>query len=143
MSEPPYVPRPGPQPGGHGFQSYGSQGYVFQVGDIGITNDSIVTYNGTAPLAGSSWMALDHSRTEDKIPTWAIVLAVLFFILCFLGLLFLLVKEKRISGYVEVRVQSGNFWHVTQIPVSAEGHVDYLLGQVSQIQAFAYRQGSF
>ena len=43
------------------------------------------------------------SRTEEKIPAHAIVLAVIFFIFCLLGLLFLLMKEKTTTGFVRSR----------------------------------------
>ena len=129
-SEPPYVPGPAAP----------VAGYIFQIGDVGVTTDTIVTYHGTAPLAGSSWFALDRSRAEDKLPTWAIVLAVVFAVFCLLGLLFLLVREREVSGHVEVRVQSGTFWHVMQLPVTADGQVDYYLAQVGQIQAYAQQR---
>ncbi len=128
---------PGPQYG-HPAPS----GYLYQVGDIGVTADSIVTYRGTAPLAGSTWLALDHSKVENKIPVWAIVMAVVFASLCLIGLLFLLVKEEQTTGFVEVRVQSGQFWHVTHIRVVDAGHAPWVLNQVGQIQATAYQAGT-
>lgn len=114
-------------------------GYLYQVGDIGVTADAIVTYRGTAQLSGSTWIAIDQSRTEDKIPTWAIVMAVIFASACLLGLLFLLIKEQRTTGHVEVRVQSGEFWHVTHVPVIDAGHVPWVMNQVSLIQSQAHR----
>ena len=68
-------------------------------------------------------------------------MAVIFAMACFLGLLFLLVKEEATTGYVEVRVQQGQFVHVTHIPVSSRANVDYVMVQVGQVQAFASRQG--
>ncbi|MEL7156340.1 MAG: hypothetical protein AAFN30_07050 [Actinomycetota bacterium] len=124
----------GPQPG-----PVAPAGYLYQVGDIGVTADTIVTYRGTAPLAGSTWLAIDQSRVEEKIPVWAIVMAVIFASLCLIGLLFLLVKEQQISGHVEVRVQSGEFWHVTHVPVIDAGHVPWIMHQVSLIQTQAHR----
>ena len=129
---------PNAVPGPH-YGNPAQSGYLYQVGDIGVTVDSIVTYRGTAPLAGSTWLVLDHSRVENKIPIWAIIMAVAFFSFCFLGLLFLLVKEEQVTGYVEVRVQSGPFWHVTHIRVVDPGHAPWILNQVSQIQAAAHQ----
>ena len=117
-------------------------GFVFQLGDIGVTNDTVVTTSGNVALVGTSWFARDYSRTEDKIPTWAIVLAVVFAVFCLLGLLFLLVKEKTTTGYIEVQVQSGQFRHVTHIPVWTQAQVDYWMMQVGQVQAFAHRQAT-
>ena len=68
---------------------------------------------------------------------WAIVLAVVFALVCLLGLLFLLVKEKYTTGYVEVSVQAGNLVHATQIPVSSQYQVAQIRQQVSQAQTLA------
>ena len=110
---------------------------VLTIGDIGVTRNWVVTPNGTARLDGSQWIARDMTRTESKIPTWAIVLAVVFALVCLLGLLFLLVKEKYTTGYVEVSVQAGNLVHATQIPVSSQYQVAQIRQQVSQAQTLA------
>ena len=110
---------------------------VLTIGDIGVTRNWVVTPNGTARLGGSQWIARDMTRTESKIPTWAIVLAVVFALVCLLGLLFLLVKEKDTTGYVEVSVQAGNLLHATQIPVSSQYQVAQIRQQVSQAQTLA------
>jgi hypothetical protein len=114
---------------------------VFQIGDIGVTNDTIVTPIGQAPVAGSVWVGYDYTRSTQKIPVWAIVMAVIFAVFCLLSLLFLLVKEEETSGYVEVQVQQGQFVHVTHIPVRSRFEVDNLMMQIGQVQAFASRQG--
>jgi hypothetical protein len=110
---------------------------VLTIGDIGVTRNWVVTPNGTARLGGSQWIARDMTRTESKIPTWAIVLAVVFALVCLLGLLFLLAKEKYTTGYVEVSVQAGNLFHATQIPVSSQYQVAQIRQQVSQAQTLA------
>jgi len=110
---------------------------VLTIGDIGVKRNWVVTPNGTAGLGGSQWIARDMTRTESKIPTWAIVLAVVFALVCLLGLLFLLVKEKYTTGYVEVSVQAGNLVHATQIPVSSQYQVAQVRRQVSQAQTLA------
>lgn len=102
---------------------------VLTIGDIGVSRHWVVTPNGSALLAGSTWIARDMSRTESKIPTWAIVCAIVFALACLLGLLFLLAKEQTTTGYVEVSVQQGSLYHVTQIPVSSP----YQLAQVRQL----------
>ena len=45
--------------------------------------------------------------------------AVLFFLFCLLGLLFLLVEEERTTGSVQITVSAPDLLHVTQIPVAA------------------------
>jgi hypothetical protein len=111
--------------------------FVLTIGDIGVSQSWIVTPNGKAPLKDSQWIVLDHTRTETKIPPYAIVLAIIFALACLIGLLFLLIKQTVISGYVEVSVRSGSLAHVTQIPVSTEGTVRQVRQQVSQAQSLA------
>lgn len=55
--------------------------------------------------------------------TSSIVMTVLFVWICFLGLLFLLVKERRLSGWVTVTVQSPAGYHATQVAVSAPAQI--------------------
>ncbi len=112
-------------------------GFLLTVGDVGVTATDIVTPNGTAALAGSTWIVSDMSVTERRIPTWAIVCAIVFALACLLGLLFLLVKEDVTRGYVQVSVRSGDLSHMTQIPVTTPVQVAQIRGQVAQAQALA------
>lgn len=127
------VPKPaaGPSP------AQGQDPIILTIGDIGVTQHWVVTPNGSAPLAGSQWIGRDMTRTETKIPAWAIVLAIIFFLACLVGLLFLLVKEKTTTGHFEVSVRSGALYHVTQIPVSSEFQMTQIRGLVNQAQTFA------
>ena len=135
---PPEVAPPAvPQPAGDLQSPDATDPIVLTIGDIGVTRNWVVTPNGTARLGGSQWIARDMTRTESKIPTWAIVLAVVFALVCLLGLLFLLAKEKYTTGYVEVSVQAGNLFHATQIPVSSQYQVAQIRQQVSQAQTLA------
>jgi hypothetical protein len=112
--------------------------FILTIGDIGVTQTQIVTPNGVAPLAGSSWVATDMSVTQSKIPTWAIVLAVVGAVFtCLLSLLFLLAKENATSGYVQVSVRSGELTHTTQIPVTDPYQVTNVRGSVAQAQLLA------
>ena len=64
--------------------------------------------------------------TRETIPTWAIVCAVVFFVFCFLGLLFLLAKERHTEGFVQVVVQGPHLLHTVQLPVWSQEQVwDY------------------
>jgi hypothetical protein len=112
-------------------------GFLLTIGDIGITADSIVTANGNAPLAGSQWIFTDRTNSEQKIPSWAIVMAIIFTLACLIGLFFLLVKETRITGYAEVSVRSGSLVHMTQLPVRNEGDIARYRGMVAQAQSLA------
>ena len=110
---------------------------VLTIGDIGVTRYWVVTPNGSAPLAGSTWIPRDMTRTDSKIPTWAIVLAVIFALFCLVGLFFLLVKEQVTRGYFEVTVTSESLMHTTQIPISREFQVAQMRQLVSQAQSMA------
>lgn len=59
-------------------------------------------------------------QTTVGIPAYAILLCILFFVFCLLGLLFLLIKEERTTGHVSVTVQGPNFMHTTYVPVSSQ-----------------------
>jgi len=109
------------QPGG----STAQQGLV-SLGDIVCTDAQVITPSGTVPLGQVTWAFADMSRTTRAIPVWAIVCAVLFFVFCFLGLLFLLAKEDRTEGWVQVVVQSPGFVHTVNLPVASVAQVaDY------------------
>lgn len=112
--------------------------FVLTIGDIGITTDGlVVTPNGTAPLRSTRWIALDQSMTTRTIPSYAIVLAVVFALFCLLGLLFLLIKEDRTTGYVLVSVSGDHLQHSTQIPVTSPFAVAQVRQLVAQAQSMA------
>ncbi len=113
------------------------EAFAVTIGDIGVSKHRIVTPNGTAQLAGSQWIVRDMTRTDTRIPGWAIALAIIFAFACLLGLLFLLVKERTMSGYVEVQVQSGSLIHVTQIPASDPRQIAYVRQLVAYAQSMA------
>jgi hypothetical protein len=94
------------------------QGLV-QIGDIVCTQTEVITPSGRRPINTVVWSFTDMSQTTQSIPAWAIVLAIIFFVFCLLGLLFLLVKENRTTGWVQVTVQGDRFLHQVQLPVSS------------------------
>jgi hypothetical protein len=89
------------------------------LGDITVSRSWLVTPGGNAPIAGATITVTDLSRTESRIPPWAIVLAVIGALFFLLGLLFLLVRETFTTGSLQVTVQNGSFFHATQIPVQS------------------------
>jgi hypothetical protein len=93
-----------------------SEPTLITLGDIGCSEHYVHTPNGSFPLAGSSWIVTDNTSTQTKIPAYAIVLAIVFFVFCLLGLLFLLMKEQVTTGYVVVSVQGPGLYHTMQIP---------------------------
>ncbi|KPI33204.1 hypothetical protein OV450_6654 [Actinobacteria bacterium OV450] len=145
-------PAPGYQPtvGGAGFpaqppmtppaypgapQAGGGSGLA--LGDITIAGDQIITPSGPMPLKGAMWNATDFSRTETKIPTHAVVLAIVFFLFCLLGLLFLLMKEKTTTGYIQVTVTSGGRHHSTMIPAVDASTFPWVMNQVNYARSLS------
>ncbi|MFB6606291.1 hypothetical protein ACFCXR_37270 [Streptomyces noursei] len=126
---PPGTPPP-PPPGGFPGQQPPVGGMTLSLGDIAVSGDTVMTPAGSMPLRGAVWTATDMSRTEEKIPTHAIVLAVIFFFFCLLGLLFLLMKERTTTGFVQVTVNSQGRHHSTMIPVQSREQVMFVLNQV-------------
>ncbi|GGP36381.1 MULTISPECIES: hypothetical protein [Streptomyces] len=110
---------------------------VLSIGDITVMNDAIVTPSGSMPLKGAVWTATDMSRTEEKIPPHAIVLAIIFALFCLIGLLFLLMKEKRTTGFVQVTVTSGGRHHSTMIPAMGPHTFPAIMGQLNQARSMS------
>ncbi|MFI1185548.1 hypothetical protein [Streptomyces californicus] len=126
----PYFPVPQGAPGQHGVP-------MLSIGDITVLSDAIVTPSGTMPLKGAVWTATDLSRTEEKIPTHAVVLAIVFGLLCLVGLLFLLMKEKRTTGFVQVTVTSGGRHHTTMIPATGPHTFPAIMAQLNQARSLS------
>ncbi|MFE4170974.1 hypothetical protein ACFRR7_02810 [Streptomyces sp. NPDC056909] len=138
-------PGPNPEPG-YGYPQSGAPYPVptggggmplVSIGDITVLNDSIITPSGTLPLRGAVWNATDMSRTEEKIPAYAIVLAIVFFLFCLVGLLFLLMKEKTTTGFIQASVTSGGKHHSTMIPATHPGAFQAVMGQVNYARSLS------
>ncbi|MFD7066434.1 hypothetical protein ACFV97_04260 [Streptomyces sp. NPDC059913] len=125
---------PGPFPGA-GVPGAGMPALV--LGDIAVVNDQIVTPSGSMPLKGAVWTATDLTRTEEKIPTVAIVLAIVFALFCLVGLLFLLMKEKQTTGFVQVTVVSDGRTHSTMLPALGPETFPMVMAQVNTARAMS------
>ncbi|MGA5543644.1 hypothetical protein ACPCIR_17465 [Mycobacterium sp. NPDC051198] len=89
------------------------------IGDISVSEYWISTPAGQFPIRGTTWTVTDMSTTEEHFPTAAIVLAILFTLVCLLGLLILfMMKQVRQVGFVQVVVHGDGFGYTTTIPVS-------------------------
>ncbi|QXE35102.1 hypothetical protein KQY30_13305 [Streptomyces sp. GMY02] len=138
-------PVPGATPApGYGYPSgapypspMGGGAPLVSMGDITVLSDSIVTPSGTLPLKGAVWNATDLSRTEEKIPAYAIVLAIVFFLFCLVGLLFLLMKEKTTTGFIQVSVTSGGKHHSTMIPATNPSAFHAVMGQINYARSLS------
>jgi len=113
------------QPGGENVEPT-----LVTIGDIVVTQNWVVTPTGTMPRSDISWSATPMYQTTREIPTWAIVCTVIFFFFCLLGLLFLLVKEERTNGHIQVVAQASGFVHSCYIPVTSLAQVQDVMARV-------------
>lgn len=107
------------------------------VGDISITQHWIYTPTGPHPIRGSIWTVTDMSHYEERISTAGVVLAILFVWICLLGLLFLLMKDRRLVGYLQVTVQGNGFHHSTMVPAAAFASVHQTVNYARSLAALA------
>lgn len=119
------APVPWPdRPRGAGPEPYVPPPILVTVGDIACSATDVFTPNGTHPLARTTWIVTQQTTVSRRIPGYAIVCAILFFAVCFLGLLFLAIREEQMQGFMQVSVESvDGFHHRTQVPVSTRGQV--------------------
>ena len=97
---------------------------LVQIGDISVDQQWVRTPSGSARTGQVTWTLQDLTRREQVIPTYAIVLAVVTSVMtCLLGLLFLLIKEERTTGWLQVTVQAPALVHTTHVPVTHPGTV--------------------
>jgi hypothetical protein len=105
------------------------------IGDVIVTQSWVVTPSGTRPRREVSWTVTPMYQTTTGIPTWAIICAVVFFVFCLLGLLFLLAKEEKTTGHMQVSVQAPDFFHVAYVPVSSQMQANDVAGRVNYVRA--------
>jgi hypothetical protein len=122
-----------------------------RVGDVTVTEQSIVTPVGTWPLAGSQWSVVSQPVPVQATATWAIVVAVAccvvgvlgaFFtcglsLFLLLGLLFLLVKTTRVTGPVMIAIHAGQHRYTAQEHVLTMEHAHHTVQSVNYAQQLA------
>jgi hypothetical protein len=113
-------------------------------GNVYATSEWIVTPAGAWPLAKTNVTSVDQTSTTTHTPAWAIVMVIVFIWFFLLSLLFLLAKERRISGYVAVHIQCGDQSFMEQVPVYSDAQradvfnrVRFLQGLIGQARANA------
>jgi hypothetical protein len=111
---------------------------ITRIGDVDVTPTMIRTPAGQFPLRGSQWMITDQWIAEQKIPTWAIVAAIVgFCLVAVFSLLFLLAKETVYRGFVIVTVTNGTHQYVSRIAVVSQQQVQQIYGQVNYARSLA------
>ena len=115
---------------------------LVQIGEIVVSTSWVVTPAGNRPVAQATWNVNDMYRSYRAIPTWAIVMTILTVWFFLLGLLWLLVKEDRTEGFVQVSVYSPGFSHATSIPVNSGMQVLDVYNRVNYARSItAHAQG--
>lgn len=102
------------------FASGQPEAWTAAVGDIQISPHWVSTPSGQFPIRGTAWTVSDMSQTHERMSPVGIILCILFIWVCLLGLLFLLMKEQVVSGYIQVTVQGGGIQHSTLIPANRQ-----------------------
>jgi hypothetical protein len=109
---------------------------LVQIGDISVDQSWVHTPGGWVPTAQATWTVQDQTLRAMVIPGYAIVLAIVTSVMtCLLGLLFLLIKEERPTGWVQVTVHGPGFTHTTQLPVSRQEMVMDVYARVEYARA--------
>ncbi|MEW1548092.1 hypothetical protein [Streptomyces tsukubensis] len=137
----PGMPVPAGPTAGGGMVAAGMAGAgmpLVSIGDITVLHDTVVTPSGTMPLRGSVWNVTDMSRTEEKIPSYAIALAVVLSLFtCLLSLFLLLIKEKKTTGYIQATVTGGGLHHATVVPAYNAHTFQHIMSQVNYARSIS------
>ncbi len=111
---------------------------VARFGRITVTDTMVRTSTRVFALRGSVWRTFDYWQRRRVTPDWAVVLAVLgFFVVPFVSLLFLLVKEERVSGVLQVAVWDGVRQHAVDLPVRSPVELRNWRQQVDYVRSLA------
>jgi hypothetical protein len=94
----------------------GTDPVLLSIGDITVTQTHIYVPQGRYPLHGTTWTVQDSTQVTEGIPPVAIILTIVFVWFCLIGLLFLLMKEKRYTGFVSITVTGMGLYHSVQFP---------------------------
>jgi hypothetical protein len=98
----------------------GNEPVLLSIGDISVTQTHVIVPQGRFPLHGTTWTVQDSTQVSEGIPAVAIVLTIIFVWFCLIGLLFLLMKEKRYSGFVSITVTGNGLFHTVQFPAAQQ-----------------------
>ncbi|MFZ4434295.1 MAG: DUF2510 domain-containing protein [Microthrixaceae bacterium] len=115
---------------------------LVEIGEIAVTQNWLITPSGSYPLAGMQFQVQEMVTQQERIPPFAIVLAIVFFLVCLLGLLFLLMKQTVVSGSVTVTVSGpNNFSFVTSVPARNVNTVNDIRQKVEYARSLVRQVG--
>jgi hypothetical protein len=93
---------------------------LLSIGDISVTPTHVIVPHGRFPLHGTTWTVQDSTQVTEGIPVVAVVLTIIFVWFCLIGLLFLLMKEKKYTGFVSITVTGMGLYHSVQFPAAQQ-----------------------
>lgn len=109
------------------------------LGDITVTQNTVITPVGSFPLRGSTWSINDMTSVRQTIPTWAVVLALVgFLVVCALSLFLLLVKETSVAGTIQITVAHGDRFYTTQVPVHTPADITRVHQQFHYVRSLTF-----
>lgn len=106
------------------------------IGDIQVTQHWLYTPVGAYPLRGSTWAIADMTHVTERMSPVGIILCIFFIWACFLGLLFLLMKDRTVAGNIQVTVLGDGFHYQTLIPAGL-GDMAVVQQQVNYVRSLA------
>lgn len=108
--------------------------------NIAITDHHLAAFGVVTDLRGTEWSSTGSGTAQRSTPSWAIVMCVLLIWLCFIGLLFLAIKEERFVGEVTVTVRTAAGQARTEsVPVTTTFERDQVLARVAWAQGVTAR----
>jgi hypothetical protein len=114
----------------------GNDPVLLSIGDISVTQTQIHVPQGRFPVNGTTWAVQDSTQVTESIPPVAIILTIVFVWFCLIGLLFLLMKQKRYTGFVTITVTGVGLYHSVQFP-SAQHTGAWAADMVGRARAIA------
>lgn len=114
--------------------------WVVRFGDIGVSRNFLSTPSGISALKGTTFSIVDRTVAAQRIPTWAVIAAIVgFFVIFVLSLLFLLVKETAPAGTVEVTAANPETGvrHTTSLAITSSGDIADAYARVNAAQQLA------
>jgi hypothetical protein len=117
------------------YQSVPQPRHLVSIGNVHVTDQYVITPAGSWPLADTNVTSADQTATTTHTPAWAIVLVVLLIWFFFLSLLFLLARERQVSGFIAVTIQANGQRYTEQVPVASEAQRYDVLNRVAYLQS--------
>jgi len=115
---------------------------LVQVGELACSQNWLMTPNGTVPLRSVQFLVRENVVVQKRIPPYAIVLAIIFFLACLLGLFFLLLSEETYSGSIEVTATAPDgFTFHTSIPTRDARTVEEVRSRVTFARSLVAQLG--